>query len=164
MAKRTVVLLRHATTEDFRPGFHDRDRRLTERGESEAAGIGAWLRSEGYEIDRVLCSPATRTRQTLNGLGLTAPVEFLEPIYSGGTDAILTAVRELDDSISTALIIGHSPAIPTAARDLADLESADPAALTSLERRYPPGSLSVLEFSGPWADVTTGRLLTVRLP
>ncbi len=163
MVKRTVLLLRHATTEDFRPGFHDRDRRLTERGEAEAAGLGAWLREEGHELDQVLCSTATRTRQTLAGLALSAPVDFADSLYSGGTETIVTAVRELDDAITRCLIIGHSPAIPTAARDLVDPAS-DPEALTTLERRYPPATLTVLEFDGPWADADAGRLITLRLP
>jgi phosphohistidine phosphatase len=164
VVKRTVLLLRHARTEDFRPGFHDRDRRLTERGEAEAAGLGAWLRGQGHEIDQVLCSTATRTRQTLAGLALSAPVDFSDSIYSGGAETIVTAVRELDDAITRCLIIGHSPAIPTAARDLVDPASADPAALTTLERRYPPGSLTVLEFDQLWADADAGRLITLRLP
>jgi phosphohistidine phosphatase len=164
VVKRTVLLLRHATTEEFRPGFHDRDRRLTERGATEAAGIGDWLRRQELEVDQVLCSTATRTRQTLDRLGLTAPAEFSDSLYSGGTETIMTTLRELDDAITRCLIIGHSPAIPTAARELVDSVSADPEALTTLERHYPPGSLTVLEFDQPWADAADGRLVAVRLP
>ncbi|GAB3745383.1 SixA phosphatase family protein [Microlunatus parietis] len=164
MISHRLLLLRHATTEDFRPGFADRDRRLTEQGVREAAEVGAWLREQGVTVDRVLCSSAVRTRQTLDGLGLTAPAEFADSLYSGGSETILESVRVLDEDVRTALVIGHSPAVPGAVRDLADPETSDPDSLITLDRRYPPATLSVLEFSDPWSNLITARLALLRLP
>ncbi len=164
MVKRTLLLLRHATTEDFRPGFQDRDRRLTERGRAEALEVGRWLREQGIEVDQVVCSSAVRTRQTLAGLDLSAPVEFADAIYSGEAEAIITAVHELEDTTGTGLLIGHSPAVSTAARELADPDDSDQDVLTTLDRRYPPATLAVLEFAGSWADLAAARLTSLRLP
>src|SRR5690606_28063051 len=145
-------LLRHATTEGFRPGFPDRDRRLTEAGQAEAARLGDWLREQAIGVEQVLCSTAVRTRQTLAGLGLAAPAEFSDPLYGGGTDTILEELRLLDDGIGTALLIGHAPAVPSAVHELADPTVSDPAAVRAVARGYPPATLSLLEFTGPWAD------------
>lgn len=160
---RRLLLMRHATAEDFRPGFHDRDRRLTERGRSEAVGVGDWLREQEIGIDLVLCSAAVRTRQTLDALDLTAPIDYSEAIYSGGSDTIIDTVRELEDSVGTALLVGHSPAVPSAVQELADPEESDPAAMIMIERGYPPATLAVLEISGSWADLTTAGLVLVRV-
>ncbi|MFC7624798.1 SixA phosphatase family protein [Microlunatus sp. GCM10028923] len=164
MISHRLLLLRHATTEEFRPGFADRDRRLTERGIAEAAALGDWLREQGIQVDRVLCSTAARTRQTLDGLALTGPVEFAESLYTGGSDTILESVRVLDDDVRTALVIGHSPAVPGAVHDLADPATSDPGSLITLDRRYPPATLSVLDFAGRWTDLTSARLYLLRLP
>ncbi|WP_152361534.1 SixA phosphatase family protein [Microlunatus speluncae] len=164
MTTRRLLLLRHATAEDFRPGFEDKDRRLTERGRAEAVAVGDWLRQQKIVVDHVVCSSAVRTRQTLAGLELSAPVDFSDAIYSGEAETIITAAGELDDGIGTGLIIGHSPAIPTAARDLADPDASDPESLTTLDRRYPPATLALLESPNPWSDLGVARLLTLRLP
>lgn len=164
MTSHRLLLLRHAKAEDFRPGFADRDRRLTERGIGEAAAVGDWLREQGVEVDRVLCSTAARTRQTLDGLALPAPVEYAESLYTGGRDTILESVRILDEEVRTALVIGHSPAVPGAVRDLADPATSDPGSLITHDRRYPPATLAVLEFTDPWPDLTTARLTQLRLP
>lgn len=164
MTIRSLLLLRHATAEDFRHGFQERDRRLTDRGVAQAAGVGEWLRQQGIEVDHVLCSSAVRTRQTLDGLALAAKAEFSDELYSGGAETIITAVRELDDSIGTGLVVGHSPAIPSAVRELADPAGSDPAAMITLDRRYPPASLALLEFTGSWAELAVARLVSLRLP
>lgn len=164
MISHRLLLLRHATTEDFRPGYADRDRRLTEQGSREAAEVGAWLREQGVTVDQVLCSSAVRTRQTLDGLDLAAPAEFADSLYSGGSDTILESVRLLEEDVRTALVIGHSPAVPGAVRDLADPATSDPGSLTTLDRRYPPATLAVLEFTEPWSELTTAGLALLRLP
>lgn len=43
MVRRTVLLLRHAQTEDSRPGGRDHDRRLTAEGDAQERAVGATL-------------------------------------------------------------------------------------------------------------------------
>ena len=63
----------------------DIDRPLTERGRRDAADLAEHLRLSGCRPQLVLCSPALRTRQTLDlvapGLGLQARVQVDERIY-----------------------------------------------------------------------------------
>ncbi|MFI5495377.1 SixA phosphatase family protein [Actinoplanes sp. NPDC051859] len=63
MTARTLILLRHAKAET--PGeLLDVERRLTDRGRRDASAAGSWLALQGLLPGLVLCSSATRTRQT----------------------------------------------------------------------------------------------------
>src|SRR6478735_12370288 len=119
---RYLLMLRHADAEAARPGHRDLQRRLTDRGLAQAAAAGRWL-ADHYRIDAVLCSPATRTRETLAELGVGAPAEFPEWLYNAGGDTILAGIRALDAAVGTALVIGHAPGIPAAVSELADPDS-----------------------------------------
>jgi len=161
---RTLMLLRHGTTEDSRPGHRDDARRLTPAGEQQAAELGDHLRREHVQPDVVLCSPATRARQTVGALGLAAPVEVNDRLYTAGGDDILAIIRDLDDDIEHALVVGHSPALPALAQELADPDTSDPDALDTLERRFPAGTLATLSVNGTWSQLHRASLLSIRLP
>ena len=68
--RRSLLVLRHAQTEDVRPGGRDTERRLTADGERQAAAAAEYLRQRGITVDTVLCSSAARARQTLDLLKL----------------------------------------------------------------------------------------------
>ena len=159
---RTLLLLRHATAEPARPGHRDADRRLSPRGEVEADGVGAFLRDRGVLPDRVLCSPATRTRQTLERLGLDVPVELVPLLYQAGSDEVLELVAAAD--VGTVLVVGHAPAVPGVVYDVADPGTSSPAASAAAAGRFPPATLARLEVVGDWSDPSTARLVEVRLP
>jgi phosphohistidine phosphatase SixA len=83
--RRTLLVLRHAETEDMRPGSKDSERRLTPDGERHALEVGDYLRSQGITIDAVLCSSAARAQQTLEllKLGQQRPrIAWKSPIFS----------------------------------------------------------------------------------
>jgi Histidine phosphatase superfamily (branch 1) len=88
---RTLLLLRHAEAEETRPGSRDRDRRLSERGREQAAAVGETIRSAGWAVDHVLCSPAERVRETVAGLELPedVEVEVVDALYDAGSDNII---------------------------------------------------------------------------
>ena len=62
---RRLLLLRHAKSSWDDPALADHDRPLAPRGRRAAKRMGAHLRDEQVEISLVLCSSATRARQTL---------------------------------------------------------------------------------------------------
>jgi phosphohistidine phosphatase len=162
-AQRTLWLLRHAHTEDSRPGHKDTERRLTSRGEDQAREMGEYLRAEGVQVDAVLCSSAVRARQTLSLLGVSSPAsEIAERYYTAGSDTLLEAVRELPDEVTTALVVGHAPALPGVAYELADRKASEPAAWDAIDGRYPAATLARLDFDGTWANLDSAALTAVR--
>jgi phosphohistidine phosphatase len=118
MTVRTLVLLRHAKAET--PGeLPDFERRLTDRGRSDADAAGSWLADERLRPQLVLCSPARRTRQTWQGVsvGLTqadpetgsAEVHYEQRLYDGGRTEVIDLLRAVPDAVGTVLVIGHNP-------------------------------------------------------
>lgn len=162
MADHRLLLLRHAQAVDSASGVRDHERPLTDYGIEQATAAGGALRSRGVKIDRALCSSATRTRQTWNALGLNAEVEYTDDIYNAGSDSILELIRLLDEEISTAMIIGHAPGLPTLAAQLAGPGS-DQRSLEVINNRYPVTTVSEYEIDGRWSDLDTGRLVWLRL-
>ena len=72
---RELILLRHAHAEPAAAGQDDHQRGLSATGRAEAQAAGDWLREHGLQPDRVLCSNATRTRETpCSSPGFALPV------------------------------------------------------------------------------------------
>ena len=88
-------------------------------------------------------------------------VEFVDSLYSAGSDSIIETIRLLPSTVRTALVVGHAPGIPGALYDLVDPQTADPVAWARVEAGYPPGTLAVLELSTNWDDLAVISLIAV---
>ncbi len=101
-----LILWRHAQAEDGDP---DLARALTSRGEKDAALVGGWLRKRLPEgTPTVLCSPAKRTRQTADALGLDYRV--IDALAPGATaQAAIAASGWPDRAEGTVIVVGHNP-------------------------------------------------------
>jgi phosphohistidine phosphatase len=167
--RRTLLILRHAKTEDVRPGSKDSERRLTPDGERHALELGDYLRAQGITVDAVLCSSAARARQTLELLKLDDQllqdrVAIADRFYNAGADTLINAVRDLPDLCQVALLVGHAPGAPGVVYDLTDQATSAPGAVSAIEGRFPAAALAQLEFDGDWSGVETGSLVSVRMP
>ena len=158
----TLLLLRHAQAVDGLPGHPDSERPLTELGQRQAHGVGEFLRSSDISVDLIICSPAVRTRQTCEALGLAAPIQIEPMIYNAGSDTIAERVREVAPENATVLVVGHAPGIPALAYDLADPNTSDTGARALLDRGYPPATLVRLTSNQAWAEMTTWQLVQTR--
>lgn len=161
---RTLLVLRHAQTEATRPGHRDRERRLTPDGRAQAEALGEHLRGAGTAVDLALCSSAIRAQQTLAALGLGCPTEVTDAIYNAGAEEVLQRVRDVPDTVTSLLVVGHAPGLPTLAHELADPTSSDLEALALLDTRFPAGTLATLAHDGPWARLRAASLTGLRLP
>jgi phosphohistidine phosphatase len=104
--RRILLVLRHAQTEDTRPGSRDSERRLTPAGERDAQQVGDYLRGQGMLVDTVLCSSAVRARQTFELLKVgdqleANRVEIADRFYNAGGDTLINAVRELPQTATS---------------------------------------------------------------
>ena len=97
MASREIILVRHAHAETATADEDDLARGLSLRGEAEADAAGAWLKQHAAAPERVLYSPAARSRETcervLTALGYT-DLRSEARIYEATPAALL---RVLDD-------------------------------------------------------------------
>ena len=156
----TLILMRHAKSDWGSPGLADHDRPLNGRGLRDAPAMGQWLREMGHLPDQVLCSTATRTRQTLSGLGIDAPTTFLPALYHADPATMHDALQQAQGR--KVLMIGHNPGIAAFAdgmlRDAPDHPRF---------HDYPTCATLVAEFDlESWADLRseTGRALDFVIP
>jgi len=167
--RRSLLVLRHAQTEEARPGRRDKERRLTPDGQRQATEAGDHLRTLGITVDTVLCSSAARARQTLELLKLdeqraSGQVDVADRFYNAGTDTLIHSLRELPDDRQVALLIGHAPGAPGVVYELTDRSTSVPEAVAAIEGRFPAAALAQLEFDGDWSQLDSCSLTRVWMP
>ena len=105
-----IILWRHAEAEDDAPS--DLVRKLTPRGQKQAAKVAFWLKSQlGGDLRhwRVIASPAVRAQQTAAALGM--PLETVESIAPDApTDAVFQAAAWPDGKTGV-IVVGHQPTL-----------------------------------------------------
>ena len=111
-----VIFLRHAKS-DWHAGVgNDLERPLNKRGCSAAAAVGGFLVEAGLVPDLVLCSPATRTRQTLElakeAGSWDCPTETADELYYGSVDHMITLACQRRAPVT--MLVGHEPTTSTA--------------------------------------------------
>jgi phosphohistidine phosphatase SixA len=109
---REIVILRHAQAQPAAVGQPDRERSLSAHGKEEAAAVSRWFNEHGMAFDAVLCSPATRARQTLElALGASAAQARVEPRIYEATPGTLMAVLDEAGGAGRVLLVGHNPGL-----------------------------------------------------
>ena len=109
----TLLLMRHAKS-SYPPGVADHERPLAPRGIREAGLAGDWLRANVPAIDAVLCSTATRARQTLAKSGIDATVRYSERLYGATPGMMIDEINGVADTVNTLLVVGHEPTVSDA--------------------------------------------------
>lgn len=141
-ARRLVVLVRHAKAESGEEGS-DHDRRLTSRGEGDAAETGRWLADRLPSVDLVWVSSAVRAVQTWEAVRRSLPVagEVVvdRELYHAGAREVLDHVAGTASPVC--LLVGHNPTFEQALMGLTgELHGLRPgaAAIVELDADTPP--------------------------
>ncbi len=165
----TLSLLRHAKSSWGNAGLQDIERPLNERGLEAAPRMGAFMAGQSIAPDVVMCSPAVRTRQTLDlvlpHLSPAPAVVYEDKFYLGSASTLLRAVRRLEGGIKHAMIVAHDPGLHQLAMELSG--SGDSDLLQALAQKFPTAALAVLEFRGrSWSKVkpSAGSLVHFMTP
>ncbi len=159
---RRLMLLRHAKTERAAPGERDRDRKLTDRGRTDAPLIGGYMVRHRLVPELALVSPATRSEQTWALVGAAfskTPRAVKEAaIYNATPDTLIDLVSTTQDARSL-LVVGHNPGLHELARLL--IASGDVEARERLNENLPTSGLVVIDLPlDNWSDLraNSGRL------
>lgn len=108
------------------------------------------MRANLPAIDCVLCSTATRARQTLERTGVGAPVRYAERLYGGTPATVIDEINGVEDELGTLLVIGHEPTISEAAIGLAGPDGTDTAAAERISTKFPTSAIAVLRVACRW--------------
>jgi phosphohistidine phosphatase len=140
-------LLRHAKSSWDDPALADHDRPLAPRGLKASERIAEHMRRTEIAPELVLCSTALRARQTLAALlpvlGSDVEIRLEDELYEAGRHEVLARVRQVDDAVSSLLVIGHNPALHELALFLSGR--------ADVLDRFPTGALATLAFAADWA-------------
>jgi phosphohistidine phosphatase len=154
-----LYILRHANAASP-AGTSDIDRPLDSSGVDDAKALGNILRSNDLIPSQIYCSPALRTRQTLESLSLneiTSPVLLIEPLYDATAGQMLEIIQDCPDSVQSLLVIGHNPTV----HELVSRLTSEDSPLSLIKRLmlgYKPATLSVLDCPCQcWNDLQLGE-------
>ena len=137
---RQLVLLRHAHAEPAVAGQADYDRPLSPEGQAEAEAAGVWLEQHGYKPDRIVYSPARRTKETLErvlavlGNGDARP----DPRIYEATPGALMEIADAHRDGGRVLLVGHNPGLEQLLALVASGQSGE-------FRGMPAGGVAVLD-------------------
>jgi len=136
---RELILLRHAHAEPATAGQADLDRPLSPEGLAEAEAAGRWLAEHELVPDCVLCSPARRTRETLEAVlrAVGYVDERLEDGIYEATAGQLAAIADAHRTVERLMLVGHNPGLERLAALMHSGQSGD-------YRGMPPGGIAVL--------------------
>lgn len=145
MHSKTLILMRHALTESHCFSGIDADRALTEKGQDDAAAMGAKIFSH-YTPEVIYVSSATRTQQSIEKSAHLTSVEPVttESLYLASAGDLLEIINQLPDTANTALFVGHNPGLYLITQHLTGKALTD----------FPPASVAILRFDiEHWASV-----------
>ena len=122
---KTLYLVRHAKSSWKYPNLDDFERPLNKRGRKSAPIMGKILKKLKVTPDLVLSSPANRAAMTARiiAASINYPLENIrygEAIYEFSESALIHVVKQIDDAVNKAMVVGHNPAINGMANYIAD--------------------------------------------
>lgn len=157
---RRLILVRHAKSSWSMPGLADHARPLNKRGRKSARAVGAWLKAQSHIPDEILCSTASRTRETRDLFAFDCETRFLDSLYHADTGDMLDVLRGATGRC--VLLLGHNPGIGNLARCLVTAPPAHPRFAD-----YPTCATLVAEFDiNDWHDLrpASGRVAAFIIP
>jgi phosphohistidine phosphatase len=152
VAERRLYLLRHAKSSWKETGIPDHDRPLASRGRKAAKAMAAHLREQRVQPDLVLCSSATRARQTferLEPLG-AREVHIERELYAADAATLLARLRDVPERVGSVMVVAHNPGLEDLTRVLARQDD-------ELGEKFPTGALATLSLGDrEWASLERG--------
>ena len=123
MMKRTLIVMRHAKTEEQQAGQKDFERNLVERGKNDALAMASILKEKAFIPNIIITSSANRTVQTAKIVAKelnysNEKLIVLDRLYLADSRTLSEEVDYLDDTIQCCCIIAHNPGISEFAFDI----------------------------------------------
>lgn len=147
--------MRHGQARNAGISEHDHNRKLTPRGREEAIWAGEALADRGIIPDHILCSTATRTRETLAEAQVSFPekpgVNYSEKIYNASENELFNQIAAVSENVKKLMVVGHNPGLYQLALSLA--KEGDKQMHNNLQMEFPTCSLVVVNFEGEWMNI-----------
>lgn len=165
-----LLLLRHAKSSWDDPRLADIERPLAPRGHRAAKLIAEAIEAQDFRPDRILCSPARRTRETLAALIAhfgedDIEIDINHGLYEPHSGDYREVIADHGNEARTLLVIGHNPA--THATGVLLAGGGDRTLIAEMTAKFPTAALAVLDFDDPdWSKpkLHSGTLVAFLTP
>ena len=112
---KTLLLLRHAKSSWKLAELEDHDRPLNARGRNACAFVGRHLAEKSLAPDLVLCSTATRTRQTAElvfaEFQAEPEIDYRDDLYHADPAGIVAVLMQIAQPATCVMVIAHNPGL-----------------------------------------------------
>lgn len=158
---KSLLILRHADAGPAEPGQTDLERGLSPLGHSQGNALGAYLRDQGITPDAVVCSAATRARQTAQSVIDAAQWSLtpatIDALYNGSVEDLAAFAEQQADSVEQLMIVAHAPGVAELAALLTTQSG-------RLNLYYQPCTLAEVAIeASKWSSITPNCGSLVRL-
>jgi phosphohistidine phosphatase len=122
---KTLYLIRHAKSSRSYPELEDFERPLTKRGRKSAMLMGTILKKLKAAPDLVISSPANRAAMTARMIAeaIDYPldkIQYSETIYLADETVLVQLIKNMNNSVNQAMLIGHNPGLTGLANTISD--------------------------------------------
>ena len=156
-----LYIARHAKSSWDDECLDDFERTLNKRGQEAGPKMGAWLSAHNIRPELVICSPATRSRDTLrlfqDGGFHPGQIQYDERLYLASLPQLISIIRAQPASLSSLMLIGHNPGLQNLILELCgDEDDANEGgvSLAAIGEKYPTAAIAHLLFhQDSWADI-----------
>lgn len=167
---KSIYILRHAKAgKSNKKILDDHERPLTKKGLDACSGIANYLKKKGVKPDLIITSTAKRARKTVENVFkenlAKLKVITTARLYLARPTEIMNIVNNLDNEVSTVLVVGHNPGLHEFVLDI--IEQGEKSTIRDLRDKFPPGALAALSVkAGKWNKVSkkTATLVDYTFP
>jgi len=122
---KTLYLVRHAKSSWKYTNLDDFERPLNNRGRKNAPFMGKVLKKLKVAPDLVISSPANRASTTARMIAAAinyplGNIRYSEAIYEFSEKALIHVVKQINDAVNKAMVVGHNPALNGLANYIGD--------------------------------------------
>lgn len=124
---KTLYLVRHAKSSWAKQDLPDFERTLNDRGKHDAPIMGDRLAARGVKPDIIIASTAKRAIKTAKIITQMIgydkdEIEKNSKLYLASTKVILNIIFGIENTNSSAMLIGHNPGFTDLAKSFSDLK------------------------------------------
>lgn len=155
-----LYILRHTKKEDEDLNIDDYDRNLSKEGIEEAEKIAKSFANKNLQIDLIVTSPASRTRQTAEIFGkyldYKKNIMLNDVLYMAFVNELLETISYTFDTIDSMMIVGHNPSLTALA-----------VTLVGFKEKFQMGGIMEIDFDcDSWIDISkeNARLISYEVP
>lgn len=162
---KNLLLLRHAKSSWENLSLVDFQRPLNDRGRAAAQRMAVFLGDHMPLPDRIFCSTAQRTRETVSELvkvyAHEYQLDFVRELYMPTPTRLMGLIQACEMDVETLMIISHNPGLEELASVLAhDLHGDE---MQDMLTKYPTAACAHFRFDAQdWTDVKIGQGHLVR--